>query len=553
MSKIVVINLGNGCLDKGIYVTVQLRQDNKVIKQWCGSLSPCPYLVESYEEAQKVYISLYERKILKLDYIEDDLDGFEIPSVGITNVSRNQMDEQVNELKTLLNNWLNEKNFSSLEKELRSNLKTDEEILVVIETPDNQEIFQRLPWHLWDFFNTYKKAGLALSRQEFETNYSVKSDKIRILAIVGDTTNIDVNAELEFLKGLDNAECIFLIPNSPEEIFKKLGDETGWDILFFTGHSNTENNRGIMYLRDKKGKLISLSIEQLSYAFNQAKKRLKLAIFNSCDGLGLAFALGKLDIPATIVMREPIPNQVAEEFFRYFLEAFAKKYLPLHLAVRKATEKLQGLEHDFPAASLLPVLYQHSASILTWEQFMPLSWFWKQFKQMARSDQDWIKFNQFENSNLGPKFSLPSPSSRDECTIIINTPYVIEIILPHLEGYFILLHQGTYPGKDSERYLFCPSKAIAPNSRLNEHFQAMLPQKGSMMFGEGIPFDSIGQEEFIGIVLNKPLNLDWMIPSQQDPAPTWDEQRIKQLWSAIQTQNNLLIFYQSFATRQKPK
>nr|WP_017295798.1 hypothetical protein [Geminocystis herdmanii] len=40
-------------------------------------------------------------------------------------------------------------------------------------------------------------------------------------------------------------------------------------------------------------------------ALNQAiKQGLNLAIFNSCDGIGLAQELSKLNIPQVIVMRE---------------------------------------------------------------------------------------------------------------------------------------------------------------------------------------------------------------------------------------------------------
>lgn len=369
MLKTVVINLGDGCLDNGFRVIVRLLENDKEIEQWTASLPACPQLANSYKKIQNFYISLYEYQILR-SRCEEDMDGFEIQKTGVTNVSKVYMDEEVNGLKNLLNQWLSEREFSDLEKKLRAKLNENEDILVVIENPDTQEILQRLPWDLWDLFKSYKKAGYALRRQEFQQNPSVQSDQIRILTIFGDTTDINVDAEQQFIRELNNVECEFLVPTSRQEIFEKITDEKGWDILFFAGHSNTENNRGIMYFINGEGTPISLSIEEFSNAFDRARRRLKLAIFNSCNGLGLAFDLGKLNIPATIFMREPVPNKVAEEFFRHFLKAFARKHLPLHLAVREAKESLQGLEHDFPAASLLPLLYQQSTSILTWEQFI---------------------------------------------------------------------------------------------------------------------------------------------------------------------------------------
>jgi len=83
----------------------------------------------------------------------------------------------------------------------------------------------------------------------------------------------------------------------------------------------------------------------------------------------LALSLEKLNIPTVIVMREPVPNRVAQAFFEYFLDAFAQQRLPLHLAVQQARRKLQGLEDEFPAASWLPVICQNPAlETPTWLQ-----------------------------------------------------------------------------------------------------------------------------------------------------------------------------------------
>ena len=92
-------------------------------------------------------------------------------------------------------------------------------------------------------------------------------------------------------------------------------------------------------------------------------KGLKLAIFNSCDGLGLANSLSDLGIPQIIVMREPVPDPVAQSFLRYFLKAFARRE-PFYLAVRQAREQLQGLEGEFPCATWLPVIFQNPVALL---------------------------------------------------------------------------------------------------------------------------------------------------------------------------------------------
>ncbi|HEY9830438.1 MAG TPA: CHASE2 domain-containing protein, partial [Stenomitos sp.] len=111
--------------------------------------------------------------------------------------------------------------------------------------------------------------------------------------------------------------------------------------------------------------------DELRYGLKKALAQgLKIAIFNSCDGLGLARQLHDLQIPQTIVMREPVPDYVAQEFLKYFLTAFARGK-SFYLAVREARERLQGLESDYPCASWLPMIYQNLAQVPpTWQDLI---------------------------------------------------------------------------------------------------------------------------------------------------------------------------------------
>ncbi|MEM1369223.1 MAG: CHASE2 domain-containing protein [Cyanobacteria bacterium P01_H01_bin.15] len=129
-------------------------------------------------------------------------------------------------------------------------------------------------------------------------------------------------------------------------------------MLFFGGHSHTSQQlQGYIQINEQE----RLSIEQLRYGLRKTiSLGLKLAIFNSCDGLGLARELGDLQIPQVIVMREPVPNRVAQAFLRNFLTTFAAG-ASLFTAVREAREKLQSLESLFPCATWLPVLCHNPA------------------------------------------------------------------------------------------------------------------------------------------------------------------------------------------------
>jgi hypothetical protein len=84
--------------------------------------------------------------------------------------------------------------------------------------------------------------------------------------------------------------------------------------------------------------------------------------------LGLAQDLAELSLPQVIVMREPVPDQVAQEFLKYFLSNFADGK-SLYLAVREARGRLQGIEDHFPCATWLPIIYQNPAEVPpTWQE-----------------------------------------------------------------------------------------------------------------------------------------------------------------------------------------
>ena len=69
-----------------------------------------------------------------------------------------------------------------------------------------------------------------------------------------------------------------------------------------------------------------------------------------------------------IVMREPVPDRVAQEFLKYFLTAFAVGE-SLYSAARHARERLEGLEDEFPYATWLPVIFQNSAEVgMNWRK-----------------------------------------------------------------------------------------------------------------------------------------------------------------------------------------
>lgn len=363
MSKSIVINLGHGDLNNGFpRVTAQLwAAGHPLPEQFIGSLPAVPDLIDVHRNWQLIYQNLCDRKHL-LSRSHDQDDELEIDEGAVTNVSIVSFDRLCQKLEESINVWLKSPEFLHIDRQLRSALDPAAEIRVIIET--NDEKLRRLPWHRWDLFEDYPKAEMALSRLEYKRREFVqqlKDGKVRILAILGNSQDIDLETEASLLNNLPDAHVVFLVNPSRQELNEQLWQDSGWDVLFFAGHSQTKGKTGLIYINENKTNN-SLTIEQLDEALKQAiEKGLKLAIFNSCDGLGLANALEKLNIPQVIVMREPVPNLVAQEFFKHFLNAFAVERLPLYLALRQARKKLQALEDDFPGASWLPVICQNPA------------------------------------------------------------------------------------------------------------------------------------------------------------------------------------------------
>lgn len=362
MAKVVILDL-EGDLYQGVAVTMEIREDSDSAFSQIrakGKLPPDPSLEEEYQHWHILYQNLVSLFRFRL----------EDRSLGETNGSGDRDIEECRKagenLARSLNNWLKSEVFRPIREKLLEKLLSKELIRFILQVESLP--LRRLPWHLWEFFNSYPKAELALSAPAYEraiTRGRLGSKK-RILAVLGNSQGIDIEADRKLLASLPAiAETVFLVEPQPQELHHWLWDEQGWDILFFAGHSNSDNQgeRGEIQINNRD----SLSLERLSNALkNSIEKGLQLAIFNSCDGLGLARALETLHIPQIIVMREPVPDVVAQEFLKHFLATFARGN-SLYLAVREAREKLQSLEEMWPCATWLPVICQNpTVEPLTW-------------------------------------------------------------------------------------------------------------------------------------------------------------------------------------------
>ncbi|MEY3866936.1 MAG: hypothetical protein RLZZ338_827, partial [Cyanobacteriota bacterium] len=393
MGKLVVIKIGKGSFDQGFPVTLYIGEEGAPFPASLdGNLPDEPQLPLLYDEWKLEYYEFIYGRQTKLPTLKEKKEGKiqkSSPQDFIDGVNTSAL-----KLIKTLNDWLNSETFRPIKERLLQQLQSDDTVQMIIQT--EEPTLRRLPWCQWDWFEDYTKAEVAISlpNNERPPQLVQPKAKVRVLGILGECAHpntsipIDTDPDKQFWEKLTDAEPIFLEKPTLPEFTKKLWEKPGWDILFFAGHSssNPDATTGKMYITIND----ILTIPDLKSALKKAIERgLQLAIFNSCDGLGIAWDLAELHIPQMIVMRAPIPDFVAQEFLRNFIEAFSSGK-SLYIAVREAREQLEGLENEYPCASWLPVICQNpTVKPVTWrglllgdifqdisQSLSPSDWFW---------------------------------------------------------------------------------------------------------------------------------------------------------------------------------
>jgi CHASE2 domain-containing sensor protein len=369
MSKRVILRC-DGSLERGFGVILEIRDATETILHSDNGENPLPRQAAMFTEATGFLPPAADLIELLASWQQQYLGGLGAARISLEKISTSmssssamsQCRQLSKELQQSLTQWLASASFQPIEQRLRETLKVQDSVEVLLRT--NDERLHKLPWHLWDFIERYPQAELLIgSSPESVDQIRQAHHPVRILAILGDRQGIDIEADRQLLAALPLTDVVFLVEPSRQEIYSYLWEKP-WDVLFFAGHSNTEQQQGRIHLSKHE----SLTIDELRYGLRKAIKcGLQLAIFNSCDGLGLAYELEQLHIPQSIVMREPVPDRVALTFLKQFLHNFSGG-TALHNSVRQAREYLQSVEGEFPCASWLPVIFQNpAASPLTWQ------------------------------------------------------------------------------------------------------------------------------------------------------------------------------------------
>ncbi|MCT7964093.1 CHASE2 domain-containing protein [Laspinema sp. D1] len=369
MTKVIVLKIMGGDFDSGFSVSLQVWDESggfpSVDKS--GYLPPHPHLEGHYFNWQTSFRGLNSPNRGD-DFDFDDNLSDRLSSDDDLEACRKFAKLLEENMKTWLLHTVDAGWQQIREKVVEELAENKGNVRIMIQA--NPQLW-KMPWLEWDVFaNTnYPEIGMGVSPLEYQKLKPIaRSGKpgatVRILAVFGNNENIDLEPDKQAIAQLPNVELEPLDQPSAAEVIQKLRDKKGWDIFFFAGHSQTKGDEGIIYINERE----SLEIRQFKEALKEAiRQGLQLAIFNSCDGLGLAQKLGTLQLPIAIVMKEPVPDKVAQCFLKEFLKEYADGAY-LYTAVRRAQARLEEFL-DFPGCTGLPIICQNPAEVPpTWEE-----------------------------------------------------------------------------------------------------------------------------------------------------------------------------------------
>ncbi|NCQ94431.1 MAG: branched-chain amino acid ABC transporter substrate-binding protein [Microcystis wesenbergii Mw_QC_S_20081001_S30D] len=364
MSRVVILEIGDGSFETGFSVTLEIRDNHLLIAPFAaGKLVPNLDIADALQNYRRAYYHWVKS--------QPSL-GITVPHSMITHAAvgdpRDNLRKATKTLKDSLNEWLNSSSLSSIQNHILFHIGTESEVRFFIQTTHFD--LQQIPWECWNFLHKwFPDVEIALTIQRNPPIINLTSP-INILVILG---NIDIKNEhtslclssLQTVLGnQDKVSMQILSPGSyPPLSTINIHNElikNPWDIVVYLGHSQTssDGHDGVFIINNDT----ALSPENnLRNSLEIAvKKGLKLVICNSCDGLGIGRQLANIGVPHIIVMKEPIAVRVALRFLEVFLPNFLEhKSLQESLTIARQELRLHEFEVDAASSSLLPRLIEN--------------------------------------------------------------------------------------------------------------------------------------------------------------------------------------------------
>jgi WD40 repeat protein len=276
-----------------------------------------------------------------------------------TNKAVSLVPERINEcldagamLQANLHQWYGSPGFETIKDRLATSVSQDAPLTMLMVC--RSKALLRLPWNLvWQpLLDIYPETEVSLSLEpETAESFPGEERKIRILSLLATAQGIKLDRSKEYLDGLPDTESVFVVSPNYQEFVSQVSEQS-WSVMFISSYISGYLPNHRLYLNHHD----TIPIAELKYRLQAAVQRgLKVLILNCGDGLELASELADLQIPHTIVMREAVQDQVAQEFMKLMLKAFANGK-SIDLSVREARGRLQAIEKVVPAASWLPIV-----------------------------------------------------------------------------------------------------------------------------------------------------------------------------------------------------
>ncbi|MCU0527749.1 MAG: CHASE2 domain-containing protein [Elainella sp. Prado103] len=259
--------------------------------------------------------------------------------------------------------------------------------------PDQQSVqllltcdpsLMRLPWETWEIGAENALTGnIQILRVPVglraPSGQGVQNrSRPRILVILSDDGQLDLEVDQKIIRSLSSVATVQFIRREPQEsvthlkqrIIEAIVDPTGWDMLFFAGHSSeTALTGGELEIAHSASIQISEITARLSVAQQHG---LRAAVFNSCEGLSFADSLLDLGLDQVVVMREKVHSRVAQEFLLHFCQQLTQ-HQNIHTALIAACQFLKTEKNlTYPSGYLLPSLFCRPAAPLF--RIPPKSW-----------------------------------------------------------------------------------------------------------------------------------------------------------------------------------
>lgn len=360
-------------------------------------------LIKAYQIWRCAYIKFYR----ELSASNNHLRGKIINQGNLKAQANNQQQLVEGQMRLVgeFEQWLCQERLEPLRRQILT-LAQAGSVDLMIATKATELIF--LPWESWQLQPERPEQIRICRTMPGLPPLSLKRKrrgKLRLLAIFGYNERLNLAVDRQIMAQLENyVEITYLEPQPPLLVWKQkiaevLKDPLGWDLLFFAGHSDANGLTG--------GELslapgVSLAMGEI-IPYLKHSPGLRLAIFNSCDGVDIARSLLSIGTESVIVMREPIHDRVAQEFLKQLINNLATGYIDIQAALDQARNSLL-YDHSLTYTStyLVPSLFRHPQAELLQLQRQGRS---QRLRQWLPSRRQWLVLGIISALSLMPGVS----------------------------------------------------------------------------------------------------------------------------------------------------